>query len=315
MKKRHLWIGLATSTVLLAGCGFLGNNEGNTQQSQTSNNNNNTENTQNQNAQNDQNRNNGQQQSNNTQQNNQTQKSNKGGHVYPKNTREYYAQVMLTSFGDYNQLPNASMPYTPVDMSGQSVFPYNPNASAHYPDGVVRLRTSGIAHVIFKDNNDGTITFYDNIPAKFQEAEWRDENYSRQETERLLANGRTVPINTNLPKEDIDYMASLITQDGLTSYNGPVTSNEGGSSSSSSSSSASSSSSSTKVTRSNVIDLVEDYEGHLLDTTTYTYKEPAQFTDGRWGFSILDKSGNLVGSYIIDTDGTVTKYDKNGDPI
>ncbi|UXR74042.1 hypothetical protein MUA48_00745 [Staphylococcus sp. IVB6238] len=306
MKKRDLWIGLVTSTVLLAGCGFLGNNEGDTQQSQTSNHNNNTENTQNQNAQNDQKMNNG------PQQNNQTQKSNKGGDVYPKNTREYYAQVMLTSFGDYNQLPNASMTYTPVDMSGQSVFPYNPNASAHYPDGVVRLRTSGIAHVIFKDNNDGTITFYDNIPAKFQEAEWQDEDYSRQETERLLANGRTVPINTNLPKEDIDYVASLITQDGLTSYSGPVNSNTG---SSSSSSSASSSLSSTKVTRSNVIDLVEDYEGHLLDTTKYTFKEPAQFPDGRWGFSILDKSGNLVGSYIIDTDGTVTKYDENGDPI
>lgn len=31
-----------------------------------------------------------------------------------------------------------------------------------------------------------------------------------------------------------------------------------------------------KVTRANVIDKVEDYEGHKLDTSTYTYKEPEQ---------------------------------------
>ena len=74
----------------------------------------------------------------------------------------------------------------------------------------------------------------------------------------------------------------------------------------------SSSSSGTKVTRENVIDLVEDYEGHLLDTNTYTYKEPAQLDDGSWGFSFLDKAGNLAGSYIVSADGEVTKYDEDG---
>ncbi|SUM56505.1 lipoprotein [Staphylococcus microti] len=78
------------------------------------------------------------------------------------------------------------------------------------------------------------------------------------------------------------------------------------------SSSSSSSSSSIKVTRENVIDLVEDYEGHLLDTNTYTYKEPAQLGDGSWGFSFLDKAGNLAGSYIVSADGVVTKYDEKG---
>lgn len=78
------------------------------------------------------------------------------------------------------------------------------------------------------------------------------------------------------------------------------------------SSSSSSSTSGTTVTRANVIDLVEDYEGHLLDTDTYTYKEPAQLDDGSWGFSFLDKSGNLAGSYIVSKDGTVTKYDEKG---
>ena len=49
------------------------------------------------------------------------------------------------------------------------------------------------------------------------------------------------------------------------------------------------SSSTEKVTRANVIDKVEDYEGHQLDTETYTYKEPEQDENGDWGFSILDK--------------------------
>lgn len=37
--------------------------------------------------------------------------------------------------------------------------------------------------------------------------------------------------------------------------------------------------------------------------------------DGRWGFSFEDKDGNLAGSYIIDSDGTVTKYDEDGEEI
>jgi hypothetical protein len=42
---------------------------------------------------------------------------------------------------------------------------------------------------------------------------------------------------------------------------------------------------------------------------TYTYKEPEQDENGDWGFSILDKNGDLVGSYIVTSDGIVTKYD------
>ena len=70
-----------------------------------------------------------------------------------------------------------------------------------------------------------------------------------------------------------------------------------------------------KVTRDNVIDKVEAYEGHQLDTDTYTFKEPEQNVDGDWGFSILDKEGNLEGSYIVTSDGEVTKYDENGEEI
>lgn len=68
------------------------------------------------------------------------------------------------------------------------------------------------------------------------------------------------------------------------------------------------------VTRDNVIDKVEDYEGHKLDTSTYTYKEPEQLEDGKWGFSFVDKSGNLAGSYIVNSDGSVEKFDAKGQP-
>ena len=34
--------------------------------------------------------------------------------------------------------------------------------------------------------------------------------------------------------------------------------------------------------------------------------------DGKWGFSYTDKNGDLAGSYIIDSDGNVTKYDEHG---
>lgn len=82
------------------------------------------------------------------------------------------------------------------------------------------------------------------------------------------------------------------------------------------SSSSDSSSDSEEVTRDNVIDKVESYEGEKLDTDTYTFKEPEKTSDGKWGFSYDDKDGNLAGSYTVDTDdGYVTKYDENGDKI
>ena len=69
-----------------------------------------------------------------------------------------------------------------------------------------------------------------------------------------------------------------------------------------------------EVTRDNVIDKVESYEGESLDTDTYTYKEPEETDDG-WGFSFTDKDGNLAGSYTIDDDGYVTEYDEDGEEV
>ncbi|PTI10396.1 hypothetical protein BU096_01705 [Staphylococcus xylosus] len=66
------------------------------------------------------------------------------------------------------------------------------------------------------------------------------------------------------------------------------------------------------VTRDNVMDFVETYEGETLDTGTYTYKEPEQRENGDWGFAFYTKDGDLAGSYIVDDDGNVTKYDENG---
>ena len=69
-----------------------------------------------------------------------------------------------------------------------------------------------------------------------------------------------------------------------------------------------------KVTRDNVIDKVESYEGSTLDTDNYTYKEPEKTGDG-WGFSFTDKDGELAGSYKIDEDGYVTEYDEDGEKV
>lgn len=57
------------------------------------------------------------------------------------------------------------------------------------------------------------------------------------------------------------------------------------------------------VTRSNVMDIVEDYEGSTLDTNTYTYREPEKRDDGSWGFAFYTKDDELAGSYIVDEDG------------
>ncbi|MGK9044897.1 DUF4352 domain-containing protein [Mammaliicoccus vitulinus] len=66
------------------------------------------------------------------------------------------------------------------------------------------------------------------------------------------------------------------------------------------------------VTRGNVMDIVEEYEGETLDTDMYTFKEPEQRDDGSWGFAFYTKDGELAGSYIVDEDGIVSKFDESG---
>lgn len=66
------------------------------------------------------------------------------------------------------------------------------------------------------------------------------------------------------------------------------------------------------VTRDNVMDIVEEYEGESLDTDSYTFKEPEQRDDGSWGFAFYTKDDELAGSYIVDEDGIVAKFDEDG---
>lgn len=306
MKKQNILIGVAASTLILSGCGFL-NKDNNEQPKQSS-----TQSANQNDKSSKQNTQGNESENNQTEQSNTSQQNENKGYIYPKNTKEYYAQMMITGIGNYDQLPYEHMKYMPVDVSGQPIYPHNPDASAYYPDGVIKLAASPFVQMAFRDNNDGTVTIYDYVPGDFRPVEWRDESYSMKETQKVLDNGRTVSIDTHIPTEVIDQVKLLFLQSTPQRNALPSSSNTG---SNSNNDTSSSSSSGTKVTRSNVIDLVEDYEGHLLDTSTYTFKEPEQMPDGRWGFSILDKAGNLVGSYIIDTDGTVTKYDEKGQPV
>lgn len=230
-----------------------------------------------------------------------------------KNSKEYFARVWLTARNDVDNIfKEDSMNYTPIDMSGEPINPYNKEASKVYPDGTILLSPSYmyLGHVIFKDNGDGTVTFYD-VPSHFQDRRWDEDDYTKNETTRILNNGETKQL-VNPSEAKLDEVANHITSDTPEQPEEFDTDTE---SSSDDTSSEKDTSSDEKVTRANVIDKVEDYEGHQLDTDTYTYKEPEQDENGDWGFSILDKNGDLVGSYIVTSDGVVTKYDEHGDPI
>ena len=111
-----------------------------------------------------------------------------------------------------------------------------------------------------------------------------------------------------LSDSDIEKVASYITSDTPRQPEHYDSSN----SDDSSSEDSDSSSSDETVTRDNVIDKVEEYEGHTLDTDTYTYKEPEKILT-EIGASFTDKDGELAGSYIVTSDGSVTKYDENGE--
>ncbi|AVQ34012.1 hypothetical protein C7J88_07405 [Staphylococcus muscae] len=294
MKKQSILIGVVASTLLLTGCNLLAPNNQNNNQS--------TNHTKNQNTHQD-----GQ-----SNQNHQQNTNDQGSYIYDKNTREYYAQIWLTDRDNLSVFTSMNdVSYTPIDASGTLVNPYNPDATVNYPDGTIVLSPSVTAagSVTFRDNNDGTVTFFD-APGHFHDDGWFEDDFSLRESQKIIDQGRTVTIK-NSAQSDINYVAQYITHStpepsAAEAFEGFDVERP---------SSSSSDDSDTSVTRDNVIDLVEDYEGEYLDTDTYTFKEPEQQSDGSWGFSIIDKAtGELAGSYIIDPDGTVTKYDENGDP-
>ncbi len=220
------------------------------------------------------------------------------------NSDEYYAKVWLTALPSYRNMDesemNADLQFH--NLEGEYLNPYNKANTVKYPKGMYLLAGSPTAagHVVYKNNGDGTISIY-NVPSHFQDERWlEDDEYSQQESERILNNPKVVKLY-DASDEQIARTVKM--------FNGSTSMDDG------SDSDSDDDSSSEKVTRENVIDKVESYEGSLLDTDKYTYKEPEKTDEGKWGFSFEDKDGNLAGSYIIDDDGKVTEYDENGEEV
>ncbi|MBM0789595.1 hypothetical protein D0396_06350 [Staphylococcus epidermidis] len=225
-------------------------------------------------------------------------------------SNKYYAQVWLTALDSYrgdSDLPFDDLEIVHQNISNKVLDPYHPDESAKLPEGTELLTASVTAagSVYYKNNGDGTITIY-NVPSHFQ-GSWRDADYSKKESQRIIDDARTVKLY-NASESEINKISQMM----RTQFS--VGDNLKDEDDTSESENQSSSSDEVTVTRSNVIDIVEDYEGHQLDTDTYIYKEPEKDSDGSWGFSFTDKEGHLEGSYIIDKDGEVTKYDEDGEP-
>nr|BAJ14620.1 hypothetical protein [Mammaliicoccus fleurettii] len=215
------------------------------------------------------------------------------------NSNEYYAKVWLTALPSYRDSGDSEMDaeLEHQNIEGDLLNPYNEENTVKYPKGVQRLAGTPTAagQVVYKNNGDGTISIYD-VPSHFHDERWlEDDDYSQRKSEDIINNPKVVKLY-NASNDEIEQTVEMF--DGSNSNDD-----------------SDSEDSSEKVTRENVIDKVESYEGSTLDTDTYTYKEPEKTDDGKWGFSFEDKEGNLAGSYIIDDDGEVTEYDEDGDKV
>jgi hypothetical protein len=69
------------------------------------------------------------------------------------------------------------------------INPYNEDASEVYPEGTVVLSPSvtALGHITFKDNNDGTVTFYD-VPSHFQDHRWTEDIIMFRLSRRIRCN-------------------------------------------------------------------------------------------------------------------------------
>ncbi|SCS79012.1 hypothetical protein [Staphylococcus caeli] len=223
-------------------------------------------------------------------------------------SKEHYAKVWVSVIEDNGgSVDPSNTEINHEDVSGKALNPYNKSASAKFPNGTQILSGTPTAagQVVYQDNNDGTVTVY-NVPSHFQDKGWIEDDYTERESNRILNHPKTVKLQ-DLSQSQISDWENVISE---TSGYGEMGTDD----SDDNTDDNDSDDSSEKVTRDNVIDKVEDYEGHTLDTSKYNYKEPEQSDNGEWGFSFTDKNGDLAGSYIIDKNGNVTKYDENGDP-
>ncbi|MBM0752545.1 hypothetical protein ACUXDX_001686 [Staphylococcus epidermidis] len=218
-----------------------------------------------------------------------------------KNSKEYFAKVWLTIRQDINEtFVDDNYTYDPIDRSETPI--YSGDSSASLPKGTIQLspNPTALGTITFKDNGNGTVTFYD-VPSHFQDSRWSNSNYVKKETQKILNHGKTKKI-VNPPKEKIEKVASHITSDTPQKIENDYLNDNN-------------SSNDQVVNRTNVIDKVEEYEGHKLDKDLYTYKEPEENENGDWGFSFLNKDNSLAGSYIIKSNGKVIKYDEDGKEI
>lgn len=214
-------------------------------------------------------------------------------------SNEYYAKVWLTALPSYRDSGDSEMDaeLEHQNIEGDLLNPYNEENTVKYPKGVQRLAGTPTAagQVVYKNNGDGTISIYD-VPSHFHDERWlEDDDYSQRKSEDIINSPKVVKLY-NASNDEIEQTVEMF--DGSNSNDD-----------------SDSEDSFEKVTRENVIDKVESYEGSTLDTDTYTYKEPEKTDDGKWGFSFEDKEGNLAGSYIIDDDGEVTEYDEDGGKV
>lgn len=234
------------------------------------------------------------------------------------NSPQYLAKVWAAALPSYRTTKEGNFQIekiTHYDASGNVLNPYNKNNTVTLPEGTQALMGDSTAagQVYYKNNGDGTIDVYD-IPSHFQDHRWDEAGYSQRESERIMNNPKVVHLYDD-NQAVIDRWADKMVEGGKLEQDLTDFGTDSHSDSSSDDSSSDDSSSSEEVTRENVIDKVEEYEGHKLDTSTYTYKEPEQKSDGSWGFSFDDKEGNLAGSYVVDPDGNVTEYDADGNEV
>ncbi|RZI04968.1 hypothetical protein EIG99_00205 [Staphylococcus condimenti] len=320
MKLRYLTAGLLASTLLLTACGQGEKNEDTKSESKSDSGNKNDGSGFSNSSKKDDSNSSSEHSSSHSDSKDNSNSNDDSSENEDTNSPQYLAKVWAAALPSYRTTEEGDLSIekiTHYDASGNVLNPYNPDNTVTLPEGTQALLGDSTAagQVYYKNNGDGTIDVYD-IPSHFQDDRWlKDDDYSQRESERIMNNPKVVHLYDG-NQAVIDRWADKMVEGGqleqdLTDFSSDSDSD----SSSEDDSSSDDSSSSEEVTRENVIDKVEEYEGHNLDTSTYTYKEPEQKSDGSWGFSFDDKDGNLAGSYIVDPDGNVTEYDADGNEV